>query len=103
MPVEQLLITRGAQGVELRDLRKGRTLRQPAFAVQPVDTTGAGDCFAGYFAAALDRGDDAAQALRLVSAAAAIQVTRHGAGDAIPLLAEVQAFLAKAPPDHPSE
>ena len=103
LPIEQLLITRGAQGVELRDLRKGQTLRQPAFAVQPVDTTGAGDCFAGYFAAALDRGDDAAQALRLASAAAAIQVTRHGAGDAMPLLAEVQAFLAKAPPHHPSE
>ncbi|MDO5703758.1 MAG: ribokinase [Paracoccus sp. (in: a-proteobacteria)] len=96
-PVEGLLITRGAQGAEYRDLRSGRITHCPAFRVQPVDTTGAGDCFAGYFAAALDAGLTIADALRRASAAAAIQVTRPGAGDAMPTAVETDAFLK----DHP--
>ena len=96
LPVEGLLITRGAKGAEYRDLKSGQSWHQPAFPVNPVDTTGAGDTFAGYFAAALDRGEDIAEALRLASAAAALKVTRPGAGDAIPSLSEVTDFLAAA-------
>ncbi len=92
-PVEGLLITRGAEGAEYRDLKAGRTWHQPAFRVEAVDTTGAGDCFAGWFAAGLARGEDAPTALRHASAAAAIQVTRKGAGDAMPDRAEVLEFL----------
>lgn len=93
LPVEGLLITRGAEGAEYRDLTTGEVTRQPAFAVQAVDTTGAGDCFAGWFAAGLARGEDVATALRHASAAAAVQVTRKGAGDAMPDRAEVLDFL----------
>ena len=93
LPVEGLLITRGGDGAEYRDLRSGEVTRQPSFSVVPVDTTGAGDTFAGYFAAALDRGDSVAQAMQLASAAAALKVTRPGAGDAIPSLEEVLEFL----------
>ena len=49
------------------------------------------------FAAALDGGADVAAALRLASGAAALKVTRAGAGDAIPTRAEVDAFLADQP------
>ena len=94
LPVQGLLITRGAEGAEYRDLTSGTIHRQEAFAVDPVDTTGAGDTFAGYFAAALDRGDDVPAALRLAAGAAALKVTRPGAGDAIPGLEEVMAFIA---------
>ncbi|WP_207101506.1 ribokinase [Paracoccus shandongensis] len=94
LPVQGLLITRGAEGAEYRDLTTGTLHRQAAFAVNPVDTTGAGDTFAGYFAASLDRGDQVPAALRLAAGAAALKVTRHGAGDAIPGLEEVLAFLA---------
>ncbi len=93
LPVEGLLITRGAEGAEYRDLTSGQTYRQPAFRVEPVDTTGAGDCFAGWFAAGLARGEDAPTALRHAAAAAALQVTRPGAGDAMPDRAEVMEFL----------
>ncbi|SIQ19107.1 ribokinase [Paracoccus thiocyanatus] len=93
LPVEGLLVTRGAEGAEFRDLRSGPTWRQPAFRVQPVDTTGAGDCFTGWFAAGLSRGQDIPTALRHAAAAAALQVTRQGAGDAMPNRAEVLAFL----------
>lgn len=95
LPVDGLLITRGGEGAEYRDLRRGQTYRQQAFVVTPVDTTGAGDTFAGYFAAALDRGASIPEALRLASGAAALKVTRQGAGDAIPSLDEVSRFLAE--------
>ena len=94
LPVEGLLVTLGARGAEYRDLRGGQVWRQPAFPVTPIDTTGAGDCFAGWFAAGLSRGEEPPVALRHAAAAAAIQVTRPGAGDAMPDRAEVAAFLA---------
>ena len=97
LPVQGLLITRGADGAEYRDLTTAQVYSQPSFRVTPVDTTGAGDTFAGYFAAALDGGADIPAALRLASAAAAVKVTRAGAGDAIPTRAEVDAFLADQP------
>lgn len=96
LPVEGLLITKGAEGAEYRDLTSGKVYQQAAFPVRPVDTTGAGDTFAGYFAAALDRNEPIDRALRLASAASALKCTRQGAGDAIPKLEEVIAFLAHA-------
>jgi len=93
LPVEGLLITRGAEGAEFRDLRQGRVWHQPAFPVRAVDTTGAGDCFAGWFAAGLARDETPQDALRHAAAAAALQVTRHGAGNAMPDRAEVAEFL----------
>lgn len=94
LPVMGLLITRGAEGAEYRDLTTGTVHRQEAFPVTPLDTTGAGDTFAGYFAAALDRGDPVPAALRLAAGAAALKVTRAGAGDAIPSLEEVIGFIS---------
>lgn len=93
LQITGLLITKGGKGAEYRDLISGEITRQAAFPVTPIDTTGAGDTFAGYFATTLDRGDDLAEALRLAAAAAALQVTRPGAGEAIPAMAEVLEFL----------
>lgn len=97
LPVEGLLVTKGGAGAEYRDLRSGKIHLQPAFPVDVTDTTAAGDTFAGYFAAALDGGAAIPEALRLASAAAALKVTRPGAGDAIPSRHEVEAFLADQP------
>ncbi len=93
LPVQAVIVTRGAQGASWISAET-EPLFVPAFRVRPVDTTGAGDCFAGSVAAALDRGDTPAQALRYAAAAAAIQVTRPGAAPAMPLRAEVEALLA---------
>jgi len=71
----------------------GQFLSQDAFAVMPVDTTAAGDTFCGALVAALGRGLELREALRLASAAAAIACTRLGAQSSIPTHAEVQAFL----------
>lgn len=66
-----------------------------ALPVTPVDTTGAGDTFLGVFLAARDGGAEPEAALRQAAAAAAIQVTRPGAADAIPTARQVAAFLAE--------
>ncbi len=88
--VPLLLVTKGDAGAVLHG---DPETSAPAFKVTPVDTTGAGDTFLGYFMAGLDAGDPAADALRRASAAAAIQVTRHGAAVAIPIAEEVAKFL----------
>ena len=92
-PVEAVIVTRGAQGAEWISAG-AEPLFTPAFPVTPVDTTGAGDCFAGSLAAALGRGASPAQALRYAAAAAALQVTRPGAAPAMPDRAQVERFLA---------
>lgn len=92
LPVDTVVVTRGAKGAECWQSGNPPIL-VPAHVVTAVDTTGAGDCFAGSLVAALDQGDEIDAALRYASAAAAIQVTRPGAGDAMPDRAEVLAIL----------
>ena len=90
--VPHLVITRGGEGADYHG--EAGHIHQPAFAVTPVDTTGAGDCFFGYFLAGTARGDAIDRTLRLAAAAAALQVTQHGAAAAIPPRDAVDAFLA---------
>lgn len=90
-----LIVTHGAEGAEWI-ASSGETVTVPAFPASPVDTTGAGDCFIGSLVAALDRGAGRKEALRYAAAAAALQVTRAGTAQAMPLLDEVLAFLARA-------
>ena len=87
-----LVITRGGDGADY--FGEAGTLHQPALPVDPVDTTGAGDCFFGFFLAALANDRPVSAALADASAAAAIQVTRSGAALAIPARDEVTAILA---------
>jgi len=60
--------------------------------VQAIDTTGAGDTFSGAFMAAVSRGKPLEESIRFANTAAAMSVTRLGVVEAIPQLAEVQAF-----------
>jgi ribokinase len=62
--------------------------------VEPIDTTAAGDAYAGYLGAALAEGWKLADATRLASAAGAIAVTRQGASPSLPRRSEVDALLA---------
>jgi ribokinase len=87
-----LVITKGRDGADYYGA--DGTLHQPAFEVSPLDTTGAGDCFFGYLLASIAVGGDMASSLRLASAAAALQVTKHGAAAAIPVRVAVDGFLA---------
>ncbi|MEO0381852.1 MAG: ribokinase [Pseudomonadota bacterium] len=88
------LITKGKDGATWHDLDAGEILEVSAFQVDPVDTTGAGDTFAGYAVAGLAHGLSVEAALTQASAAAALSTTKKGTADAIPDLAAVKAFLA---------
>ncbi len=76
-------------------------LVQSAFAVNAVDTTGAGDTFCGVLVAALDQGSDMAHALRRASAAAALACTRAGAQTGVPERQEVNQMLQDAESESP--
>jgi ribokinase len=66
----------------------------PAIAVAVVDTTGAGDAFAGVFAAALDRGEPLQTALSEAAAAGSLACRSFGAQESMPTRADLLAALA---------
>jgi len=74
--------------------------RVPAFSVNAVDTTGAGDAFNAGFAVALMRGSTITRSAVFASAVAAISVTRPGAQSSMPSGPEVEAFLQEQAAPH---
>jgi len=87
-----VVITLGAEGALLCD---GSGVRRiPTAKVEPVDTVGAGDAFAGALAAALARGAELDEAVRLASAAGALATTRRGAIPSLPRAGEVERLAA---------
>jgi ribokinase len=93
--LHDVLITLGAGGALVSTA--GAIVRLPAFTVDAVDTTAAGDVFNGALAVALTEGRDVIGAARFASAAAALSVTRPGARDSAPSRGEIDAFLARHP------
>ena len=91
-----VIVTLGARGccASANGDGKDALLLQPAFPVDAVDTTAAGDTFCGVLVAVLGRGAALAEALREASAASALACTRPGAQASIPTRAEVDALLA---------
>ncbi|HZT86671.1 MAG TPA: PfkB family carbohydrate kinase [Stellaceae bacterium] len=89
-----IVITRGADGAAAL-LSDGRELAAPALPVTPVDTTGAGDTFAGVLAAALDSGRDLAAALRCACAAASLACLARGAQAGMPDAAAIEAAATR--------
>jgi ribokinase len=83
--------TRGPDGVIIR--RGGAETRVEAPRVEAVDTTGAGDCFNGVFAAGLADGMDVTEAAERGAAAAAVSVTKVGAREGMPTRTELDSFL----------
>jgi sulfofructose kinase len=86
-----LAVTSGSRGTTY--LAAGSAGHLPAFAVDVVDTLGAGDVFHGAFALAVGRGMQPEQALIGASAAAAITCTRPGGRSGSPTSTELTAFL----------
>lgn len=94
LPVPEIVITKGSDGAVWVSTETKDRIAVPAQKVTPVDTTGAGDTFAGYLVAGLDQGLGMEDAMVRASAAAALKVTRPGTADAIPAVADVDAFVA---------
>lgn len=85
-------VTRGALGS--LTWSSGELLDVPAFPVEAVDTTGAGDVFHGGYLFGLLNGWPLPRTLSFASALAALTCTRIGGRAGIPALPEVQTFLA---------
>lgn len=92
--VEYAVITRAAQGSTI--VEAGRVTHVAAIRVAAVDTTAAGDAYAGFLGAWLARGESIELAVEIATAAGALAVTRAGASPSLPTAAEVQALLATA-------
>jgi len=90
--VRQVVIKLGARGAYLHDGESGELV--PAFPVQALDTTAAGDAFNGALAVALGDGQSLRQAVRFANAAGALSATRQGAQPSMPTRPEVEELMA---------
>jgi ribokinase len=90
--VPNVVMTRGANGVTA--LCEGEILERPAFAVDVVDSTGAGDAFTAALTVALVRGAGWPDALTFASAAGAIAVTASMPWRSYPTPDGIAHFLA---------
>ena len=92
-PASVVCVTLGEEGSLA--LCGGREVRTPAFAVDCVDSTGAGDAFRGGFAAGVLRfaDGDIEDVLRYANAVAALNCRRLGARGGMPRLEEVDELL----------
>ncbi len=99
--IAEMLLERGSRNVLLKLGKRGCYVATadgeraflPAYIVDAIDTTAAGDAFNAAFACALLEGRDAVRSASWASAVAAISVTRRGAQPSMPTRAEVQNFL----------
>jgi len=91
--VKTVIITLGNEGALV--LHEDVFTQIPAFPVNAVDTTAAGDTFNGALVVALSEGKDILQATSYACKASAISVTRIGAQASIPYKREVDAFIVK--------
>jgi ribokinase len=92
-PTDRVVLTLGAGGVLVGDTHV------PAFAVDVVDPTGAGDAFCAALAVAVAEGNDLVTAARFGAAAGACAVRRLGAEPGLPTRDEVTAMLAGSSDD----
>lgn len=88
-----VVVTNGAAGSWC--VSQTEAFHAPAFAVEVVDTTGAGDVFHGAFLYGLLQGWPLRATARFASATAALKCRAFGGRAGIPTLAEVQALLCR--------
>jgi sulfofructose kinase len=91
---KNVIITLGEKGLIWKTKKKDGEL--PAFSVQAIDTTGAGDVFHGAFAGCLAMGKSWQDTLEYSNAAAALCCARPGGRTSIPTIQEVNSFLVES-------
>jgi ribokinase len=88
-----VVVKAGARGAVVAD--EGRLEHVPAYPIDPVDTTAAGDAFTAALAVAVVEGTDLVAAARRANAAGALAARRLGAQPSMPTAEAVAAFLAE--------
>jgi ribokinase len=91
--VDTAILTLGGRGAILA--RKGKTELIPAFDVEVVDTTAAGDAFMAGFSVALAEGKPLEEAVRWGNASGALATTQLGAQPSLPLRRDVERLLTQ--------
>ena len=89
--IKVMAITLGEDGAAM--VTENSFLKRPAFKVNVVDTTGAGDAFASAFVYAFLEGFEPEKMLNFANAAAAISITKKGAMSALPRKTDIEEFL----------
>ncbi|MGG3891645.1 ribokinase [Metabacillus fastidiosus] len=87
---EKVIVTKGSRGVSING---DEEITIPAFRVNAVDTTGAGDSFNGGLAVALGSGLSLADACQFGNAAAALSTLKIGAQTGMPAKNEVEMMI----------
>jgi len=97
----QRLIGMGPEIIAVKQDKAGSTVftknekhHVPAFEVEEVDPTGAGDCYCAGFLTGFLRGLSLRQTARFANAAGALAVTKKGPMEGAPRYAEINDFLA---------
>jgi len=90
--VKNVIITMGSDGIYIKNNELEAIV--PAFKVQAVDTTGAGDAFNGCLAVALMEGLNIIDAAKFANAGAALSVTKIGTAPAMPFREEIENFIS---------
>lgn len=88
---KRTIVTLGAKGLVFEWHGNTKFLR--SHKVEVVDTTAAGNTFAGALAASLARGEDLEEAVKYANCAAALSVTKSGAQTSLPTAQEVAEFI----------
>jgi ribokinase len=89
--VKNAVITMGGSGVMLVTNKGSQHFAAPK--VKVVDTTAAGDAFAGYLGALLAQGQELDTAISMAVRAASISVTQVGASRSLPKIAQIEEFV----------
>lgn len=89
--VPEVVITMGSRG-SLYGNRSGEMLEIPSYPVKAVDTTAAGDTFAGVLSVLRVEGSEMSESLEVASAASALSVQRNGASSSMPTRQEIIDF-----------
>lgn len=89
--IQCLVVTLGADGVLVHEGEESHHI--PPHQVKVVDSTAAGDAFAGAFAVALSEGRSALDAATFGNAAGALAVTKAGAQPSLPTRETIRQFL----------
>jgi len=90
---EAVVIKAGGRGAVIA--QGGRFVRVPAFKIDPVDATAAGDAFTAALAVEWIKGTDLAEAARVANAAGALACLKFGAQPSMPTADELARFLAQ--------
>jgi len=91
--IETVILTLGSRGSFLLTEKMGK--RIPAYVVEVVDSTAAGDAFCGALASSLSGGKTIEEAVDIANAAGALAVTKLGAEPSLPIKKAIDQLLIK--------